>query len=333
MEKQKDIEKQKPLISVVMLNWNGLHYLKRTVPVILRLNYANYEFIIVDNGSNDGSVKWLRNFKEIKIIKNKENLGYSRGKNLGIKEARGEYILSLDNDILISSNTDFIDSLLSYYYNYKDVGFLMIPLINTGSLKTDYYGIFFSLYGYYAHKKEVYLKDILRKGRLYPIAAFIGGAFFIKKDIWDIIGGFDESQSFNLDDVDAGPRAYIYGYKNYLVGDINAVHLGINKTKKSIDYADRFTTLFSGHARSMIKNYRYKNLILRFPIFCSFQFLKAIRYSFKKRSFKVFCAFLLSIKAFLKNLPDTFEQRRIIQSKRVVKEDVFLKIKPPMFNQ
>ena len=90
-----------PLVSVVMLNYNGLKYLKETIPPILELDYPNYEFIIVDNGSTDGSIEFINEFEKIRLIENGENLGYSNGKNIGVWEAKGEYILSLDNDILI----------------------------------------------------------------------------------------------------------------------------------------------------------------------------------------------------------------------------------------
>src|SRR3989344_5058951 len=93
-----------PLISVIMLNYNGLKYIKRTIPQILKLDYPNYEFIIVDNGSADGSIEFIKEMQiksekvKIRLIENGENLGYSKGKNIGVKHAKGEYVLLLDND-------------------------------------------------------------------------------------------------------------------------------------------------------------------------------------------------------------------------------------------
>jgi GT2 family glycosyltransferase len=328
MEKQKNIEKQKPLISIVMLNWNGLHYLKRTIPAILNVDYPNLEFIIVDNGSDDGSIGFIKKFKRIKLTQNRKNLGYSKGKNKGMLEAEGEYILCLDNDVLVDDKK-MIDKLLGSCD--ENTGFLMPILIDLNEKKTDRYGIFFAVYGYYAHKKKVSLASIMCSNNLLPIGAPLGGIFFIKKSVWNHLGYFDESQDFNLDDIDIGPRAYIFGYKNFLLTDTYAVHVGINKTQYAKCYASRFRTMFSGHARSMLKNYKFSNLIYRFPIFFFFQFFKAIRYSFKNTSPRVFGAFLWSVCFFIKNLPDTLKQKKIIQSKRVVKKDIFLKIKPPKF--
>src|SRR3989344_1917843 len=115
------MNKKYPLISVVMLNYNGLKYLKKTIPPILKLDYPNYEFIIVDNGSTDGSIEFIKKFKKIKLIENKENLGYGKGKNIGVKEANGEYILLLDNDIIIREKT-IIKNLIKY--NNKNTAFV-----------------------------------------------------------------------------------------------------------------------------------------------------------------------------------------------------------------
>ena len=94
-----------PKISVVMLNYNGLKYIKKTIPSILKLSYSNFELIVVDNGSTDGSIDFLKKNKEVLLIDNRENLGYSVGKNIGIKHAHGEFIFLIDGDILIENST------------------------------------------------------------------------------------------------------------------------------------------------------------------------------------------------------------------------------------
>ncbi|MDD4156762.1 MAG: glycosyltransferase family 2 protein [Candidatus Cloacimonetes bacterium] len=313
-----------PLISIVMLNYNGLKYLKKTIPLILELDYPNYEFIIVDNGSIDGSIELIKEFEKIRLIENRENLGYSKGKNIGAREAKGEYILSLDNDILLI-NKDILIDLIQFYDN--NMGFVQILLKDIGYENTKYYGIYFSIYGANFHQKPIIITKMMDYKKQILIGAPTGGCFFISKNKWNFIGGFDESQPFNLDDLDVGARAWIYGFKNYLYTKSYAVHMGINKTSTAESYSNRFRFVFSGHARSMLKNYKISNLIINFPLLFTFQFIKSIRYSVKKRSIKVFFAFLWSITLFLKNFSDTLKQRKVIQSKRSTKYDIFLKIK------
>ena len=95
--------KEYPKISIVVLNYNGLKYLQRTIPALLKIDYPAYEIIIVDNASSDKSINFLENFEGIKIVRNKKNYGCCKGKNIGIKKATGEYILLLDNDILLEN--------------------------------------------------------------------------------------------------------------------------------------------------------------------------------------------------------------------------------------
>ncbi|MCQ6961814.1 hypothetical protein PV02_01035 [Methanolobus chelungpuianus] len=318
-----------PLISIVMLNYNGLEYLKKTVPSVLELNYPNYEYIIVDNGSSDGSIDFIRGFERIRLVENGENVGYSKGKNIGFREANGEYVLSLDNDILLTDQ-DILGKLLSM--RGKDTGFIQVLFTDIDTMHTKYYGIYFSFYGANLHLKPQDVEKIRNCKKQIPIGAATGGCFFVSKKNWDYIGGFDESQSFNLDDMDVGPRAWMYGFKNYLYTGSYAIHLGINKTQTAESYANRFRLFFSGHARSMIKNYRLGSLIICLPSLFAFQFVKSLRYSVKKTSPKIFLAFLGSVGFFLKNLPDTLDQRRIVQSKRTVSNDLFLKIEPPKFD-
>jgi len=326
------MRKNFPPISVIVLNWNGLHFLKRTIPLLCSLNYTNYEIIVVDNGSNDGSINFLKKFKKVKVIKNNQNLGYSKGKNIGFKSAKGEYAFSLDNDILVKDK-DILQKLLNIYCSLKNIGFLQVPLLNKGEKKTSYYGLFYSFYGSNMHKKKVNIQKILTyPSKLTEIAGSTGGIFFIQRSKWKNIGGFDESQSFQIDDVDIAARSMILGYKNFLYTKTYAIHLGINKTSTADSYAKRMALLFSGHARSMIKNYRTANLLWAFPSLFCYQFLKAIKYSIKKGSLKVFFSFISSVVFFLRNLPNTLRERKIIQSKRKIKKDIFLKIKPPKFS-
>jgi GT2 family glycosyltransferase len=325
---KKAVEKY-PLISIVILNYNRLKYLKKVVPSVQNLNYPKKEIIVIDNGSNDGSVLYLETFANIKLIQNKENLGYSKGKNIGINHAKGEYILAIDNDIVLSNE----NLLLELLHNYKqDAGFLQIPILDAEKNETYYYGTFYGVYGMNMHRASVPINDILdSSNNLREIGGATGGFFFVQNEKWKQIGGFDESQSFHLDDVDIGPRAWILGYKNYLYTKTYAVHIGTEEVKKIQNYINRFKLLFSGHGRSMIKNYRLQNLFYCFPIFFLYSILKSIKYSVKKRDFRIFFAFLYSLFIFIKKLPNTLRARKIIQSKRKVIQDIFLSVKPPVF--
>jgi len=98
-----------PLVSVVILNYNGLTYikeiLKEALDSVLRSKYQNLEIIFVDNGSTDASAYFVkRNYPMVKVVKNKQNLGFSGGFNSGIRVSKGKYIALLSNDMTVDPN-------------------------------------------------------------------------------------------------------------------------------------------------------------------------------------------------------------------------------------
>jgi GT2 family glycosyltransferase len=320
------------LVSIVLLNCNGAEYLKKTIKALLDLEYDNCEIIVVDNGSVDESLAFLRSFTQIKIIENRENLGYSKGKNIGVKYAHGEYILLLDNDILVVNN-DILPKLLNLYKSDPEIGFIQVPLLDLGQETTKHYGLFYSIYGVNSHQKLVNKKSILNlQAENVLIGSPTGGCIFFKKNLWDMLGGLDESQGFNIDDVDIGPRASLFGYKSVLFTKDYFIHLGINNVNVKNVYSKRFKFVFSGHARSMIKNYKIKNLLLRLPLLYFFHLLKSVRYAIKRKDLDILFSFFYSNVFFIKNLPETIERRIALQANRTVKDDIFLKIKPPNIN-
>ncbi len=317
-----------PLVSIVLLNWNGLKYLKKTVPAILKLNYPNYEFIVVDNGSIDGSIGFIKKNKKIKLIKNKKNLGYSKGKNIGAKKAKGKYILLLDNDILVKDKK-ILEKLVKIYK--KEMGFIQIPLVDSDKKETIYYGLYFNRLRFRKKIKSISINKIINySSKLIPIGGATGACMFILNKNWGEIGKFDESQKFNIDDIDIGPRAIILGFKNYLYTSSYFIHLGIKSSKNNKMNKLRYSLTFFGTTRSIIKNCKFINLPVILSMYLLKYFFLLIFYFFANKN--IFYCILNSFKISFFLFPDTLKQRKKIQSKRIIKEDTFLKIKPPKFD-
>src|SRR5512135_3086042 len=93
-------EPASPLFSVIILNWNGRHLLKECLDSVLAQNYRDFETILVDNGSNDGSVDFLRTRygDQIRLVPLDTNAGFGGGNNRGIESARGKWVVFLNND-------------------------------------------------------------------------------------------------------------------------------------------------------------------------------------------------------------------------------------------
>ncbi len=94
------------IVSIVILTFNQLEYTKECVESIRRHTPGTHEIIFVDNGSTDGTVKWLRTLvaknSNYRLIENSENLGFAKGCNQGIKASSGEHILLLNNDVVVT---------------------------------------------------------------------------------------------------------------------------------------------------------------------------------------------------------------------------------------
>lgn len=93
-----------PLVSIVILNWNGELFLSRCVHSVSQTDYPRnlIEVIVVDNGSNDNSAKTVaKTYPQVKLVENKRNLGFCVGNNIGISKASGDLIILLNNDVLV----------------------------------------------------------------------------------------------------------------------------------------------------------------------------------------------------------------------------------------
>ena len=317
------IKNKTPLISVVMLNYNGLKYLKRTIPPILKLDYPNYEFVIVDNGSTDGSIEFIKKFKKICLIKSPRLREKNFACNYAIDRAIGEYIFLIDNDLLIK-NKDIIKKLLERYTGI--VGEIGVSFYDQNSRKTRGYGSFL---GYYFTKlnKNIELK-YTKKYDNSKISYADGIGIFIKKSLWKKVGGYDDHLTFGGDDSDLGIKLWMRGYVNILYSEKNQIHLGKFERNNNSKFYYKYKQIVYSNLYTIVKNYSFFNMILSIFLFSIFAFLKSIKQSLFRLHPSTFFAFFQGYYLFLKNLPIALKKRKEIQSKRVIKEDIFLNIKP-----
>lgn len=318
-----------PKISVVVLNYNGLPYLRDTIPPLLRMEHPDTEIIVVDNHSADGSVAYIESLSapRLKIIRNSENSGYCQGKNLGIENATGEFILLLDEDTKID-HPDILGELLDLYRRLPNTGFISLLLKeNDDHETTKLYGGFMRLFSVYSNK-PVSIRALMRR-EYHESSSPDGQAVFFKKTVFQSLGGYDTSQPYYIDVGDIGLRAVLFGYRNYVYTKRIFTHLGkIRKTNKE-GWLWKYGYLFSGISRVMFKNYKLVNLYAAFPFWLIYCLTKATRNAVRYRTLRVFGRLAFSVGLFLRNLPDTLRERRRIQRSRTVPSDAFLRISPP----
>tara|TARA_Y100001970_G_scaffold288146_1_gene414613 strand:- start:1120 stop:2037 length:918 start_codon:yes stop_codon:yes gene_type:complete len=131
----------RPKVAIVSLNWNGLAHLKYFCNSAANVDYENYFIIIVDNASSDGSIDFIKeNYKDIKVVKNSSNLGYSKGFNVGIEYAisnGAEYLLITNNDLLLDSN--ILNVGIDLFLQDNQIGYMGGKVYNLNSQKIFQY--------------------------------------------------------------------------------------------------------------------------------------------------------------------------------------------------
>lgn len=233
-----DLERMfKPRVSIVIPVYNQLEYTKKCIESIIKYTHISYEIIIVDNASEDGTKKYLESLEYIKIVRNDSNKGYPVAINQGLVEATGEYIILMNNDIVLTPN--WLDGLIEVAESDPKIG-LVGPAINVVS------GFQLDLDAQYSDPNMAveYSKKVRENRRRAwmetPRIAFV--CTLIKRDVVKAIGGLDERFSpGNYEDDDYCLRANQAGYNLVIAWDTYIHHFGSKSFKANGEqlYADR----------------------------------------------------------------------------------------------
>jgi len=236
-------------VSIIILTWNQLPLTKECLASIEHHTPEQHEVIVVDNGSTDGTITWLRELvtarKNYSLIENSENLGFSKGCNQGIEAAQGTHILLLNNDTVVTPG--WLSGLLACLHSAPDVG-IVGPMTNSISgiqMVPDVgYADTTSLDGYAVDFQQKY------RGRRIPLRRIVGFCMLFRRELAQLIGLLDEQfGSGNFEDDDYCLRAALNGYRNLVAGDVFIHHHGSASFKgNGIDFTNAMTgnhSLFS----------------------------------------------------------------------------------------
>ena len=213
-------------VSIITLTYNQLDYTKAFIDSVFQFTSIPFELIIVDNASNDDTVKFLKDLeksdKRIKVIFNKENLGFPKGVNQALRIAEGNYYLIANNDIIVTDG--WLERLIQVAENNKQIG-LVGPISNNVSGvqidKETKYNSIEEMHKYAASIKQKNKNQIFE----FPRVAFL--CTLIKKEVIEKIGGLDERFSpGNFEDDDFCLRAQLAGYKTIVAKDVFIHHFG-----------------------------------------------------------------------------------------------------------
>jgi len=233
------IRKEPPLVSIIILTCNQLDYTRLCVESVLKHTRQPYELIMVDNGSVDGTPGYLQDIPGARIIGNQTNCGFAAGCNQGLAAAQGDYVVFLNNDVVVTEG--WLENLLKWPEQYPAVG-LVGPRTNyaVGLQKEEKVG-YRELQGLAEFARE-YLREHLNQGL--EVDRLVGFCLLVKKDVIRKIGGFDARfGAGNFEDDDYCLRARAAGFKLIMAGDVYVHHFGSRTfIGEGIDYAQSMET-------------------------------------------------------------------------------------------
>lgn len=212
------------MVSVIIPNYNGEHFLKECLEALKRQTFDDMEVILVDNASTDDSIKLAKElYREIRVIELHDNTGFAYAVNRGIEAAKGEYVLLLNNDTIVFPN--FVKNQYKMIKGKPDVfscSALMIQ--NQNHELVDDAGDELAVLGWgFAPDRD---KPVSGCGVPHEVFSSCAGAAIYRKAVFDEIGLFDESFFAYLEDMDVGYRARLAGYRNLYNPYAKVYHLG-----------------------------------------------------------------------------------------------------------
>jgi len=219
-----------PKVSIIIVNYNGKELLQKCLDSLLKVNYDNFEIILVDNNSTDGTVEFItKNYPSLIIIKLDSNKGFAEPNNVAAKISKGKYLLFLNNDTVVTPN--FISEMVKVMETDKKIAVCQSLLLKPDG-SVDSSGDFIDHLGVvYNSKTEI---DEIRE-----VSSARGASMLVRSDIFEKLDGFDQKFFVTFEDVDLCWRSWILGYRVLIIPTSIVYHEGgitIKKIKSEIAF-------------------------------------------------------------------------------------------------
>jgi GT2 family glycosyltransferase len=240
-------------LSVIILNYNVRYFLEQCVLSVQKaLDGIDGEIIVIDNASSDDSCEMMKSrFPSIKLIENKENVGFPKGNNIGVGAAKGEYVCILNPDTVVAEDT-FTKILHTKNWQLK-TGIVGCKLIDgTGKfLPESKRGVptpwvaFTKIFGLYKLFPKIswfnkYYAQHLNENQSGNVDVLVGAFMVMKRSLYMEVGGFDENCFMYSDDIDLSYMVKKLGKQNYYFADTTVIHYKGESTVRDGLYIKRF---------------------------------------------------------------------------------------------
>lgn len=261
-------------ISIIIPNYNGAKYLKICIESLHKQIFKDYELIIIDNASSDESVNIIESYDNIKLIKLDKNYGFDRAVNEGIKIAKGEYVILLNNDT--EADEEWLSNLVKCIEKDENIFSCSSKMIRYYERdKIDDAGDGYNILGWAYKRGDGSAADKYKKDE--EIFSSCAGAAIYRKKIFDEIGYFDEEYFAYIEDIDISYRAKIFGYKNIYCSDAIIYHMA-SATSGSKYNAFKARLISRNNIYTIYKNMPTLQILVNLPLILSGIAIKFIFY-------------------------------------------------------
>lgn len=322
-----------PKVSILIPNYNGKKWLENLLPTLEKTTYPNKEILVVNNGSKDDSADFLsKNYPRIRVLELKKNIGFAGANNLGVKKAKGKYVLLLNNDTQVPP--DFLEPLVEGMEKDRTIGVIQ-PMIRSLRNKSvlDASSSFFTStgfmyhYGYYqSYKKNQYNVE-------HFVYSAKGACLFTTRKDYIELGGLDEDFITYVEESDYCHRIWLSGKKVLYLPKSYIYHWGGGDMSVMEKSETTIYRSFKNRFYSYIKNLSYVELLKLLPIhfiFCEAMIFSALLRGIVRNALSA----QLGTLWWIFHLPTILKKRKLVQEKiRKVGDDDFLpliKRDPPL---
>jgi GT2 family glycosyltransferase len=313
-----------PLISIIIPNWNGRHHLDICLASLRNQSFTDFETILVDNASSDGSQEFVHeSFPEVKLVELERNLGFTGACNAGFDTALGAYIVLLNNDT--ETDPNWLSSLVDAFDRYDDAGILASRIMLFD--RRDHFHSAGDRYGIdgIPVNRGVWQKDLDQFNEEEEVFSACGAAAAYRRTMIDEIGFLDDDFYFSCEDVDMGWRAHLAGWRVIYVPDAVVYHklkaTGGSVTGSYYDGRNFLYLIWKNYPWSLLRG----NLIptIRAQLGISWKALKSWRGEAARARLRGQISGLAGV---LRMLPE----RRRIQANRQIPDEVLTKLLSPV---
>lgn len=256
-----------PRVALMILNFNGLRWLKNCLSSVTKVTYPNLDVYLIDNGSADASCAFVRsNYPAVRLVPFTENLGFAVAYNRAVRSVEADYVVLLNSDTIVDS--DFISELVEKAESDpRVVGSVGCKIVQQ-DISRRYGPVFFAGNGLYIG--PLFFGSTIGKDSVYSAyetttkcIANCGAAVLYRKSLIDAIGLFDSDFWSDWEDHDLGFRICIAGYCNLYSPRTKVLHTG-GASYGSVDSRRRVVRMTRNMLFTYVKNYEARNIILRF---------------------------------------------------------------------